>query len=391
MNGTITPLHAQITDAVLSGRVGRPENLAVLCADHLACRGRTELRGGWRDDGLAGEVAEAAMRGHHGDLDDIHWPTLTHPGSVVWPVVLGIAAVAPTPGVEVARAASAGYDMTAAVADVIAASGVTGIHRTSVAGHAGAAIAAALLLGDGDGATDAVGLALAVAGGVGQTIDERAAAGGFHRASAAVAGVHAARAARSGMSAPSQVLEGRHGLVAMLGGANPVATDLGQAVADDTCLRVHPTNGFLQAAFQAVAVLAARAPGAPDEIEVVLHPAAIGALDDRWPRWTIASLRPAWVGPTTDAAGPRFTVVEGDVALGAALVRVLGEGVADEAAVGRDFTASGRIIDATLAKWNVLGLPAGHEVVDRLARQLGDDAPFSLAQALSTSGSHRSR
>ena len=131
------------------------------------------------------------MRGHHGDLDDIHWPTLTHPGSVVWPVVLGIAAVAPTPGVEVARAASAGYDMTAAVADVIAASGVTGIHRTSVAGHAGAAIAAALLLGDGGDATDAVGLALAVAGGVGQTIDERAAAGGFHRASAAVAGVHA--------------------------------------------------------------------------------------------------------------------------------------------------------------------------------------------------------
>ena len=152
VNGTIAPLHAQITDAVLSGRVGCPENLAVLCADHLACRGRTELSGGWRDDGLAGAVAEAAMRGHHGDLDDIHWPTLTHPGSVVWPVVLGIAAVAPTPGVEVARAASAGYDMTAAVADVIAASGVTGIHRTSVAGHAGAAIAAALLLGDGGGA-----------------------------------------------------------------------------------------------------------------------------------------------------------------------------------------------------------------------------------------------
>ena len=115
-------------------------------------------------------------------------------------------------------------------------------------------------------------------------------------------------------------------------------------------------------------MLAARARGVPDEIEVVLHPTAIGALDDRWPRWTIASLRPAWVGPTTDGAGPRFTVVEGDVALGAALVRVLGEGVADEAAVGRDFTASGRTSDATLAKWNALGLADGEEVVDRLAR-----------------------
>ena len=177
----------------------------------------------------------------------------------------------------------------------------------------------------------------------------------------------------------------------MLGGSSPVAADRGQAVADDTCLRVHPTNGFLQAAFEAVGVLAARARGVPDEIEVVLHPTAIGALDDRWPRWTIASLRPAWVGPTTDGAGPRFTVVEGDVALGAARVRVLGEGVADEAAVARDFTASGRTSDATLAKWNALGLAAGEEVVDRLARQLGDEAPFSLAQALSTSGSHRSR
>ena len=219
-----------------------------------------------------------------------------------------------------------------------------------------------------------------MAGGVGQTIDERAAAGGFHRASAAVAGLHAARAARSGMSAPSQVLEGRHGLVAMLGGSSPVAADLGPAIADDTCLRVHPTNGFLQAAFEAVGILAARARGAPDEIEVVLHPAAIGALDDRWPRWTIASLRPAWVGPTTDAAGPRFTIVEGDVELGAARVRVIGAGVADEEAVGRDFTAARRMSDATLAKWSALGLPAGDAVVDRLARQLGDEAPFSLAR-----------
>ena len=170
-----------------------------------------------------------------------------------------------------------------------------------------------------------------------------------------------------------------------------MAADLREAIADDTCLRVHPTNGFLQAAFEAVGVLAARARGAPDEIEVVVHPAAIGALDDRWPRWTIASLRPAWVGPTTDAAGPRFTIVEGDVALGAARVRVLGAGVADEEAVARDFTAAGRMSDATSAKWSALGLPAGEEVVDRLARQFRNDAPLSLAQAVSTSGSHRSR
>ena len=68
---------------------------------------------------------------------------------------------------------------------------------------------------------------------------------------------------------------------------------------------------------------------------------------------------------------------------------MLGEGVADEAAVGRDFTASGRISDANVGEVERAGLPAGQEVVDRLARQLGDDAPFSLAQALSTSGSHR--
>jgi 2-methylcitrate dehydratase PrpD len=391
VTGPIVPLHTQITDIVRAGRVGRPEHLAVLCADHVACRGRTELGGGWRDDGLAGAVAEAAMRGHRGDLDDVHWPTLTHPGSVVWPLVLGIAALAPTPGVEVARAASAGYDMTAAIADLIAAAGITGIHRTSVAGHAGAAIAAALLGGDARRTADAVGLALAVAGGVGQTIDERAAAGAFHRASAAVAGLHAARAARSGMSAPSQVLEGRSGLVAMLGGSDPVAPAVAAAIVDDTCLRVHPTNGFLQAAFEAVGLLAARARGAPERIEVVLHPAAIGALDERWPRWTIASLRPAWVGPTGDGADVRFTVVEGDVVLGAARVRVLGAGVADEQAVDRDFAVAGRMGGATLAKWRGLGLSDGEDVVDRLARQFGDEAPFSLAQALSTSGSPRSR
>src|SRR5438132_5726693 len=35
----------------------------------------------------AGEAAVAAAAAHVLDRDDLHWPSVTHPGSVVWPVV----------------------------------------------------------------------------------------------------------------------------------------------------------------------------------------------------------------------------------------------------------------------------------------------------------------
>src|SRR5262245_3070743 len=118
-------------------------------------------------------IGRAAAAAHRRDLDDVHWPSLTHPGSVVWPAVLA-GASAGISGRQARRAAAIGYEAVAAIAGIVGSAGITRWHRTALAGHAGAAAAvAAARGGDSERCAEAMALALTMAGGVGQTIVER--------------------------------------------------------------------------------------------------------------------------------------------------------------------------------------------------------------------------
>ena len=298
---------------------GSPASTAFLLLDFLGNASSAQARG---DDAVAAllrdpqlqSVGLAAAAAHRADLDDVHWPTLTHPGSIVWPGVLAHG-VGRCSGRQVAGAATVGYEVTIEVARLIASAGVHRWHRTALAGTAGAAAAVANARGfDEQQSAQAVALALTVAGGVGQTMVERSGASGFHRACAAQDGVAAVGFSASGMTAPEGVLSGPCGLIAACGGSLPAAppSRLNEPPAiESTTIRVYPTNGFAQAAVAATVRARESFDRPATEISVGVNPAVVAQF--RAPpanrHWDLlGAVRSAW------SSGDPWTVDEGDLA-----------------------------------------------------------------------------
>lgn len=297
----IDPLVTDIVDtAYRRPQPTSTETIAALLLDFLANAHRRGAVGPLLHSPRLETIGLAAAAAHHHDLDDVHWPTLTHPGSIVWPGVLAYGA-SHCNGRQVMRAATVGYDVTAEVAGLIAAAGIDRWHRTALAGHAGASAAAALTRGfDDRQCARAVALSLTVAGGVGQTIAERSPAGGFHRACAARNGAAAVDFTAAGVTAPLGVLSGPAGLIAACGGSLPAraATGVNQRPAiEQSTIRVYPTNGFAQAAVAATVRARRRFDDPVADISVEVHPAVIAQF--RAPpasrHWDLlATVRNAW-------------------------------------------------------------------------------------------------
>jgi hypothetical protein len=265
---------------------------AVLLRDFCACVAGLPAPGRsapWPDDGRVGLVGSLAMRAHAADRDDLDWATLTHPGSVVWAVVLGMGAA----GLSALRAAAAGYEAGRAVAELLAGSRAHW-HATAVAGHAAAAMAAATILElDRERACAAVTLALSVAGGLSSTTREPA-AGMWHRAAAAMTGVQAAGAAQAGITAPGDVLDGPQGFAEAFALARPA--DLAAAgrssrpAISQASVRLYATNGFLQSVVHAAAALGREVGAQPDHVRVTVASAVASATDrdpGRQPWWSL--------------------------------------------------------------------------------------------------------
>ena len=149
-------------------------------------------------DGLAGRVTAAGCAGHVLDYDDTYAPGLVHASAPVAPVALLLAADLGLAVRDSMRAYEAGFETTAALARAShPALYGRGWHPTSVCGAAGAAVAAARLLGLGSAVEEsASGLALLRAAGL------RAAFGSDGKAlqvgQAAATGLEAARLAAAG-------------------------------------------------------------------------------------------------------------------------------------------------------------------------------------------------
>jgi 2-methylcitrate dehydratase PrpD len=104
--------------------------------------------------------------GHGFDFDDLHMPTMSHPGCVVIPAAIAVAAERGADGRELLAAVAAGYEPLLRTG--LAAGlryGELGFHATGVLGPLGSAVAAARLLG-GAPVVDALGLAASMGAGV---------------------------------------------------------------------------------------------------------------------------------------------------------------------------------------------------------------------------------
>ena len=228
--------------------------------DHLAC-----LRAGQRraPDGI-GDAGAAALL----DLDDIHWPSTTHIGAIVWTVLRRI-------GVDRDlrwRAAHAGYEVTARLGAALGPDHRRHWHVTATAGTVGGAVAAAIALGSDP--VNAAGHAVSVAGGSIVCILERTPTRVVHRDHAADAALRCAGVAK--LTPAHDGLEHPQGMFAAMGGAAdrllaPVAEPAIAAVS----FRRHLTSGFCQAAVEAAAELA---PVSPDSDVSLELPAATVAL-----------------------------------------------------------------------------------------------------------------
>lgn len=374
---------AIVDNAVVRAQRASPALAASLLVDAFACA-RNGSRHYLQQPGLFAAAA------HSIDLDDVHWPTLTHPGSIVWPATLFALTDQPLEGRAVLRAGSIGYEVTASFARLFEACGVTAWHRTSIAGQVGAAAAAARMTGTSESA--AAALALTMVSGVGQTMLERASSSQYHRACAARNGIDAAVFVGEGVEAPSSVLTGPAGALVALGVDREAAfetppTPPAPAAIDETTIRPFATNGFAQAAVEAARQLSAKWVGAAARITVVVHPLVAGQFaSPPTPHWDLlAAVGSTWNEMRADAqVDADDLMIEpdrlDDLAVGDARVTISRDHDQETVRVERDFAHPGATVETAFAKWRWLGVKEPESALESMTSWLGSADKMSVAE-----------
>ena len=207
----------------------------------------------WDTAGLAAELAMAANR--H-DRDDIHWPTVVHPGGIVWATALAVGAELRSDWPDLLSAAALGYQADISLARALGPTHRRLWHATATCGTVASALTAAYLIDpDPDFLSDAAGHAISIAGGSSTFLLEHSSTGVFHRGHAALAGIAAARAALLIPGATRSALEAGNGvLTAMTDSVDLSALRapwVGGPALAEVSFRCHPTCGYAQTAVEA--------------------------------------------------------------------------------------------------------------------------------------------
>ena len=228
-------------------------------------------------DGLLERVAWLATAGHVLDFDDTYLPGIAHLSAPTAPAAIALSAALDRSVGDAIDAYAAGFEAMGRLSrshDLYEG----GWHPTAVCGAAGAAHAAARLLGLDEERTGAAErLALLQAGGL------RAAFGSDGKALqvglAAAAGVHAARVAAGGAVITADVMGHAAGFAAAFGAARE--TD-GAAAIDENWIKPWPCCLMSHSAVQAASEAREALAGSDRPIEVAVHPLArrAAAYDD---------------------------------------------------------------------------------------------------------------
>lgn len=158
---------------------------------------------------------------HGFELDDIILGALSHPGAVVVPAALAVAEEAQASGTDLLRGIVAGYEVMARVGAALGHDhNNRGFHTTGIAGPVASAVAAGVVMGlEVETILSAVGTACSSASGIKAFTQGT---GGMvkrmHAGRAAESGVLAIELARRGFAGPLQAVDGRFGLLEVIGG-----------------------------------------------------------------------------------------------------------------------------------------------------------------------------
>jgi 2-methylcitrate dehydratase PrpD len=202
----------------------------------------------------------------HGlDYDDTHIAGVVHPTASAFPAVLSAAAMTGASGREMLTAYVIGVEATARIGTCAqSAFHQVGFHPTGIVGVFGCTLAVGRLLGlDAGQMAQAQGLALSMASGSMQFLEDGAWNKRFHPGWAAQCGITAATLAREGFIGASAPYDGRFGLFNIFGGKFTDWVDLGHATAGlgsvwelmATGIKPYPTCHLTHAAIDAALVL----------------------------------------------------------------------------------------------------------------------------------------
>jgi len=210
----------------------------------------------------------ATMNGFlcHGlDYDDTHIAGVVHPTASAFPAVLSAAAMTGASGREMLSAYVVGVEVTARIgACAQSAFHQVGFHPTGIVGVFGCTLAAGRLLGlNAAQMVQAQGLALSMASGSMQFLEDGAWNKRFHPGWAAQCGITAATLAREGFVGASAPFDGRFGLFNIYGGKFTDWVDMSHATAGlgsvwelmQTGIKPYPTCHLTHAAIDAALAL----------------------------------------------------------------------------------------------------------------------------------------
>jgi 2-methylcitrate dehydratase PrpD len=207
----------------------------------------------------------------HGlDYDDTHPRGVVHATTSVLPAALAVAARQDASGAALLVAYVAGMELTTRLG--VAAGGAfhqAGFHPTGLLGTFGAALAASRLLGQTPRqAAQAQGIALSLASGNLEFLQDGSGTKRLHPGWAAASGISAAYFAAHGMSGPRAAYEGRYGLYASHLSAPAALEGITATLGHDweipqVAVKPMPACHFTHAAADAAAALHAQWDGSP--------------------------------------------------------------------------------------------------------------------------------
>ena len=168
------------------------------------------------------------------EIDDVHWDTSMHPGSVVVSTALGCLIDAPVSGAHLLNAIVGGYEVAIRLSIAAGERHYRYFHSTATCGTIAAAATAAIIYGlSADETANAIGAVASSASGLWEGINDRATGiKHLHSGFAAERGIRAAKLARLGLRAAPLSIEGERGFLSALTGPVPDHHDQGPSKDD---------------------------------------------------------------------------------------------------------------------------------------------------------------
>jgi 2-methylcitrate dehydratase PrpD len=245
---------------------------------------RSTARGAALANGAFGNVLE---------MDDVHREAILHPGPVIIPAALALAAETDAHGPDLLDAILRGYEAMIRIGRAMGGGHYARFHPTATMGPFGAAAACGSLLGlDAERMVWALGNAGSQAGGVWQCRHEAVMTKQWHTASAASSGLEAAQLAALGLTGPRRILDGPQGIfAAMAPDARPhrLLDDPDEPwMAHATSFKPWPACRHAHAAVDAALALRERVAGRPiASVAIAAYADAISFCDRVAPRSTV--------------------------------------------------------------------------------------------------------